>query len=219
MRTRTRPGRLLWTAGAALTLAGALLVPVTGHAAAGESLTVNVSSTRGPSTGVGEGFLYGFTEDGTQPVDQFIQPLGIYAFRGGGWFSGGWIKDGYQNGAATKADLNSMTEEASAHPAALPRAVPGAAHRHLRPERRAAREHDVPVRQRPCTRTRSSGNCPTAGAHSRPQRGRRPDHPIGPLNRSRDLDESIRATTICGVVQVGTLTTFDLNPTMYGQAR
>jgi hypothetical protein len=112
MRTRIGPGRLLLTAGAALTLAWALLVPAAGHAAAGESLSVDLSSTRGPSTGVGEGFLYGFTEDGTQPADQFIQPLGINAFRGGGWFSGGWIRDGYQNGAATKADLNSIIEEA-----------------------------------------------------------------------------------------------------------
>ncbi len=112
MRMRIGPGRLLLTAGAALTLACALLVPAAGHAASGESLSVDLSSTRGPSTGVGEGFLYGFTEDGTQPVDQFIQPLGINAFRGGGWFSGGWIKDGYQNGPATKADLNSMIQEA-----------------------------------------------------------------------------------------------------------
>jgi hypothetical protein len=103
---------LLLSAAAALTLAGALLMPAAGHAAAGESLGVDLSSTRGPATGVGEGFLYGFTEDGTQPADQFIQPLGINAFRGGGWFSGGWIKDGYQNGSATQADLNSMIEEA-----------------------------------------------------------------------------------------------------------
>ena len=112
MRMRIGPGRLLLTAGAALTLACALLVPAAGHAAAGESLAVDLSSTRGPSTGVGEGFLYGFTEDGTQPADQFIQPLGINAFRGGGWFSGGWIRDGYQNGTATQADLNSIIEEA-----------------------------------------------------------------------------------------------------------
>jgi ricin-type beta-trefoil lectin protein len=112
MRTRIGPGRLLLTAGAALTLAWALLVPAAGHAAAGESLSVDLSSTRGPSTGVGEGFLYGFTEDGTQPVDQFIEPLGINAFRGGGWFSGGWIRDNYQNGTATQADLNSIIEEA-----------------------------------------------------------------------------------------------------------
>jgi hypothetical protein len=96
MRTRIGPGRSLLSAAAALTLASALLMPVAGHAAAGESLGVDLSSTRGPATGVGEGFLYGFTEDGTQPADQFIQPLGINAFRGGGWFSGGWIKDGYQ---------------------------------------------------------------------------------------------------------------------------
>ncbi|HEX5403607.1 MAG TPA: RICIN domain-containing protein [Pseudonocardiaceae bacterium] len=112
MRTRIGSGRLLVTAAAVLTLAGALLMPAAGHAAVSESLGVDLSSTRGASTGVGEGFLYGFTSDGTQPVDQFIKPLGINAFRGGGWFSGGWIKDGYQNGAATQADLNSIIAEA-----------------------------------------------------------------------------------------------------------
>src|SRR5437763_2889827 len=93
MRTRTGPGRLLSAIGAALALAFSLLVPVPGHAATAASLSVNLASTRGPSTGVGEGFLYGISSDGTQPVDQFLQPLGINDFRGGGWFSGGWISD------------------------------------------------------------------------------------------------------------------------------
>src|SRR6202022_4283573 len=111
MRTRIRPGRLALAAGTALTLTLPLLAAAPGHAAGTESLSVDLSSTRGPSTGVGEGFLYGFSEDGTQPVDQFIQPLGINAFRGGGWFSGGWIKDNYQLGSATQADINSIVAE------------------------------------------------------------------------------------------------------------
>jgi hypothetical protein len=111
MRTRIRPGRLALAAGTALTLALPLLAAAPGHAAGTESMSVDLSSTRGPSTGVGEGFLYGFSEDGTQPVDQFIQPLGINAFRGGGWFSGGWIKDNYQLGSATQADINSIVAE------------------------------------------------------------------------------------------------------------
>jgi hypothetical protein len=98
------------TAGA-VALAVPLAMPTAARAASGESLSVDLSSTRGPSTGVGEGFLYGFSEDGTQPADQFIQPLGMNAFRGGGWFSGGWIKDNYSFGSATQADINSIIAE------------------------------------------------------------------------------------------------------------
>ncbi|WP_043714863.1 RICIN domain-containing protein [Kutzneria sp. 744] len=112
MRTKTWPGRLLVAAGAALALAVPLLTPTAGHAAPAASLSVDLATTRGPSTGVGEGFLYGISSDGTQPVDQYLKPLGINAFRGGGWFSGGWIKDGYRYGSATQADLDSMIAEA-----------------------------------------------------------------------------------------------------------
>ena len=112
MRTRARPGRLATAAAALLGLAALILTPTTSHAAPSESLSVNLSSTRGPSTGVGEGFLYGVSQDGTQPADQYLQPLGINAFRGGGWFSGGWIKDNYSYGSATKADIASITAQA-----------------------------------------------------------------------------------------------------------
>ena len=112
MRKRARPGRLTMAAAAAFALAAVLLMPGAGHAASGESLSVDLSSTRGPSTGVGEGFLYGITQDGTQPADQYMQPLGINAFRGGGWFSGGWIKDGYKYGSATQADIDSIVAQA-----------------------------------------------------------------------------------------------------------
>ena len=84
-----------------------------------------------------------------QPADQFLQPLGINAFRGGGWFSGGWIKDNYQYGSATQADVDSIIAQAKRlTQAAVSRAVPGAPERHLRRQRRAAVEHEVPVRQR-----------------------------------------------------------------------
>ncbi|WP_405848895.1 RICIN domain-containing protein [Streptomyces sp. NBC_01518] len=112
MRTRARAGRLAMAAGVVLALVLQLLSTAEARAASGESLSVNLASTRGPSTGVGEGFLYGVSQDGSQPVDQFLQPLGINAFRGGGWFSGGWIKDNYQYGAATRADLNSIIAQA-----------------------------------------------------------------------------------------------------------
>ncbi|RPE38208.1 glycosyl hydrolase family 39 [Streptomyces sp. Ag109_O5-1] len=112
MRTRARGRRVLLTVGVVLAFVLQLLSAAGSRAAAGEALSVNLASTRGPSTGVGEGFLYGFTQDGSQPVDQFIQPLGINAFRGGGWFSGGWIKDNYQYGAASRADVDSIIAQA-----------------------------------------------------------------------------------------------------------
>ncbi|MFE5369782.1 RICIN domain-containing protein [Streptomyces mirabilis] len=112
MRTRARPSRPALVAGIVLALVLSLLSTSTSQAASATSMSVNLASTRGPSTGVGEGFLYGISEDGNQPVDQFLQPLGINAFRGGGWFSGGWIRDGYQYGSATRADVDSITAQA-----------------------------------------------------------------------------------------------------------
>ncbi|MGW3096732.1 RICIN domain-containing protein [Streptomyces sp. NPDC001102] len=123
MRTRARPGlgrasrhrnsrRPALVAGFVLALVWALLSTVPSQAAAAKSLSVHLASTRGPATGVGEGFLYGISEDGSRPEDRFLQPLGVNAFRGGGWFSGGWIKDGYQNGPATRADVDSIVAQA-----------------------------------------------------------------------------------------------------------
>ncbi|EFL22191.1 putative ricin-type beta-trefoil lectin domain protein [Streptomyces himastatinicus ATCC 53653] len=99
-------------AGIVLALVLPLLSTATSQAASDKSLSVNLASTRGPSTGVGEGFLYGISEDGSRPADQFLRPLGINAFRGGGWFSGGWIRDGYQYGSATRADVDSIVAQA-----------------------------------------------------------------------------------------------------------
>jgi hypothetical protein len=109
MRKRTRP--LLASAGMLLAL-GATLLGHAENASAAESLSVNLASTTGPATGVGEGFLYGVSQDGTQPPDQYLQPLGITAFRGGGHVSGGWIGDGYQNGSGTQADVNTVIAQA-----------------------------------------------------------------------------------------------------------
>ncbi|MGK3941453.1 RICIN domain-containing protein [Streptomyces caeruleatus] len=112
MRTRAIPGRLILAVGIVLAFVLQLSATVESRAVSGEALSVDLASTRGPSTGVGEGFLYGFTQDGSQPADQFIKPLGINAFRGGGWFSGGWIKDNYQYGSATRADIDSIVAQA-----------------------------------------------------------------------------------------------------------
>jgi hypothetical protein len=90
----------------------ALEPSVGSQAAASESLSVNLASTRGAATGVGEGFLYGVSQDGTQPADQFLQPLGITAFRGGGHVTRGWIGDGYTYGSGTRTDVNTVIAQA-----------------------------------------------------------------------------------------------------------
>jgi len=76
------------------------------------TLSVDFSRDAGHATGVGEGILYGMSADGSQPADQYLTPLHLNAFRGGGWFSGGWIKDGYTFGSATKADIASIVAQA-----------------------------------------------------------------------------------------------------------
>jgi Ricin-type beta-trefoil lectin domain len=115
MRTRVRPGRLAARAGAAVAVALALLaLPAAPRALAAETLTVNLASTTGNATSVGEGFLYGTSQDGTAPPDQFVQPLGITAMRAGGHATptGGWIADGYTYGTSTKAQVAEVIAQA-----------------------------------------------------------------------------------------------------------
>src|ERR1700722_5379426 len=115
MMTRKRQGRL--AAGATLVLALALLLlgaQAAPRALAAESLSVNLGSVTGTASGVGEGFLYGTSQDGTAPPDQFIQPLGITAMRAGGHATptGGWIADGYTYGTSTKAQVAEVIAQA-----------------------------------------------------------------------------------------------------------
>ena len=112
MRTRRRIGRLAAVAGTALVLGVAFAVPMDAQAATATSLSVNLASIVRPATGVGEGFLYGVSQDGTQPADQFLQPLGITAFRGGGHVTRGWIGDGYRYGSGTQTDVNTVITQA-----------------------------------------------------------------------------------------------------------
>src|SRR5512142_3368347 len=112
MRTRTKLGSLA----AATAVVAALTVPLLAtpqeNAATGRDMTVNLASVRGPATGVGEGFLYGISQDGTLPADQFLQPLRLNAFRGGGHVTRGWIGDGYKYGSATQTDVNTVITQA-----------------------------------------------------------------------------------------------------------
>jgi hypothetical protein len=105
---------VLTSAAAAAAALGLLLLGITvaPRALAAEPLSVNLASVTGPATGVGEGFLYGVSQDGTQPTDQYTQPLGITAFRGGGHVTGGWIGDNYQYGAGTQTDVNTVIAQA-----------------------------------------------------------------------------------------------------------
>jgi Ricin-type beta-trefoil lectin domain-like len=107
MSTRSKVGRLVTAAGAVLALT--LSPPAQ---AATESMNVNLAATTGPSTGVGEGFLYGFNQDGTQPPDQYLQPLHPNAYRGGGHVTRGWIGDGYKYGSGTRTDVDTVIAQA-----------------------------------------------------------------------------------------------------------
>jgi hypothetical protein len=111
MSMRTRSGRLALAVGAALTLP-LLFLPAIPAASATASLSVNLAAVTKPATGVGDGFLYGMSGDGTQPAAQFLTPLAVNAFRGGGHVSRGWIGDGNQFGAGTQADINSVIAQA-----------------------------------------------------------------------------------------------------------
>jgi hypothetical protein len=111
VRQRARIGRL--AVAAAILLAAA--VPLFGQAesaSAAETLTVNLASTAKSSTAIGEGALYGVSQDATQPADQYVLPLNLNEYRGGGHASGGWIADGYTYGSATKADVAEVIAQA-----------------------------------------------------------------------------------------------------------
>jgi dienelactone hydrolase len=78
----------------------------------GPALSVDLGSVTKPVTAVGEGFLYGINQDGSQPGDDYLLPLGITAFRGGGHVSRGWGGDGYKYGAQTKAQVDTVIAQA-----------------------------------------------------------------------------------------------------------
>jgi hypothetical protein len=111
---RKRAGRLAVAVGSALALALALLNPAVGHAAAAETLDVNLASTTGVPTDVGEGFLYGLSQNAASPADDYLEPLGITLMRGGGAriAGDGWIGDDYTDGSGFQARLASALAQA-----------------------------------------------------------------------------------------------------------
>jgi hypothetical protein len=112
-RLGTRAG--LATIAAALVLALPLLTPTVSAAATAESLSVNLASPTATPTDVGQGFLYGLSQNGSSPADNYLEPLDITLMRGGGArvAGDGWIGDGYTDGAGLKARITSALDQAA----------------------------------------------------------------------------------------------------------
>ena len=102
-----------WLAISATTALTLLAVPPTAGAST-ETLTVNLAASAGPMTGAGEGFLYGLSQDGSSPGDNYLQPLNPTMMRGGGAriAGDGWIGDGYKAGAGYQARITSIVDQA-----------------------------------------------------------------------------------------------------------
>jgi hypothetical protein len=113
-RSGTQPhlARLRILAVAVVAAVGVSLIGATSAQAATKQLSVDLSTVTGPSIGVGQGILYGITADATQPSDDYLKPLNLNSFRGGGWFAGGWRGDGYQLGTKTQSEIDSIIAQA-----------------------------------------------------------------------------------------------------------
>ncbi len=108
MKPKSRAWRIAVFGSAVITLAAGALFGSTAAAAdvgSTKLMSVNLATVTGPSNGVGQGILYGVSADAAQPTDQFLKPLKLNAFRGGGWYAGGWVKDGYTYGSAMKQEV------------------------------------------------------------------------------------------------------------------
>jgi hypothetical protein len=112
------PQRVRHTTRLLFGLTGALLlavgVPAYSTPATDESISVDLSSTTGPATGVGSGFLYGLNQDGSGPSDSLLAPLNPTSGRGGGarLSGGGWIGDGMRAGSGYQARIASALGQA-----------------------------------------------------------------------------------------------------------
>jgi hypothetical protein len=102
-----------WLAISATTALILLAAPPTAGAST-ETLTVNLAASAGPMTGVGEGFLYGLSQDGSSPGDNYLRPLDPTLMRGGGAriAGDGWIGDGYRPGSGYQARITSIVDQA-----------------------------------------------------------------------------------------------------------
>ena len=113
-RRRVRAKLMLVTLSAAATLATAIVAPAAPALASSQTVTVNFASTTGTAHGVGSGFLYGLSQDGTGPDDGLLASLAPSSGRGGGarLSGGGWIGDGYTDGPGFTTRIDSALDQA-----------------------------------------------------------------------------------------------------------
>jgi hypothetical protein len=96
--SRTHRWRGRGALAASLALAAALVVVAARPAlAADESITVNYSVTNGTPTYRASGWIYGMTEDGKNPPDNYLRDVKFQAMRAGGAQlpGSGWVGGGY----------------------------------------------------------------------------------------------------------------------------
>jgi len=98
-----------------VTAAAAALPAVPAFANAPDTtVTVNLAQPGKAPTHAGSGFLYGLSQDGSEPTDSQLQTLDPTLFRGGGAriAGGGWIGDGYTDGSGFQVRLTSALDQA-----------------------------------------------------------------------------------------------------------
>jgi hypothetical protein len=97
---------------AAATLLLAATVPLSPQA--DHTVTVDFGPSLGAPTGVGSGFLYGLSQDGSAPADNLLRPLNVKSGRGGGArIDGhGWIGDGMTAGPGYRVRITSALDQA-----------------------------------------------------------------------------------------------------------
>ena len=113
-RRRVLLKRTLIILSAAAALAAAINAPANSAFASSQTVTVNFATTAGTANGIGSGFLYGLSQDGTGPDDGLLASLAPTSGRGGGarLSGGGWIGDGYTNGTGFTARIDSAIGQA-----------------------------------------------------------------------------------------------------------
>ena len=114
-RARSRQIAVGLTAALGLAAATALTSAAPASANAPDTtVTVNVAQTGAAPTHVGAGYLYGLSQDGTGPADNWMQPLSPTLFRGGGarLAGDGWIGDGYTAGSGFQTRITSALDQA-----------------------------------------------------------------------------------------------------------
>ena len=111
--TRGRVRASVGLAASALLVAGALTQGEVAFAV-NQTVTINLASTSGTANGVGAGFLYGMSQDGSGPADNVFTPLAVNSARGGGAdiAGAGWVGDGYTAGSGYQARVNAVIAQA-----------------------------------------------------------------------------------------------------------